>query len=275
MKLQPVSRQEFGNKRWQRYTGYGFAAAQTVSPLVLQELPKVMLSLPIAFMAAGTAEGEAPAFMPVAVQGLAQGQNLCVHPSGAWVAGYVPAALRSHPFYMASTPDGQQLLCFDADSSLLREDASGEAFFGDDGQPSAAVASVIQFLANLTAQRPVMQRACAALQAHGLIQPWTITLKTGEGEKSLQGLFRVDEEKLNQLDGAALHALQQAGALGLAYCQMLSQQHLSTLGRLAEQQVQWRSAAAQAAAAPALPTTASGELDLEFLNKGGTLHFGG
>ena len=92
----------------------------------------------------------------------------------------------------------------------------------------------------------------------------------------LQGLFRVDEEKLNQLDGAALQELQQSGAMGVAYCQLLSMQHLLTLARLAEQQAQWRSAAAQApaGASAGLATTAAGELDLEFLNQGGTLHFG-
>lgn len=280
MKLQPVSPQVFGDKRWQRYTGYGFAAAQNFSPLVLRELPRAMLAMPIAFIAAKAAEGDlAPAFVPVAVQGFTQGQNLFVHPNGQWVGSYVPAAQRGHPFYMASTPDGQQVLCFDTDSGLLRTVQPGvqaEEFFGADQQPSKAVASILEFLSNVAAQQPVTARACAVLQSHGLIQPWSITLKTPEGDKPLQGLFRVDEERLNQLDGAALQELQRSGALGMAYCQLLSMQQLDALSRLTEQQAQWRSAVAQApaGASAGLATTAAGELDLEFLNQGGTLHFG-
>ena len=55
----------------------------------------------------------------------------------------------------------------------------------------------------------------------------------------------------------------------MAYCQLLSMQHLQTLGQLAQAHDQ-----AKAQAANKLPTNASGELDLEFLNSSGTISFG-
>ena len=64
----------------------------------------------------------------------------------------------------------------------------------------------------------------------------------------------------------ALKALQQAGALPMIYCQLLSMQHLPLLGQLAE---------AHRKAAQPLPTTPKGELDLSFLSTDGAFKFGG
>jgi hypothetical protein len=72
-----------------------------------------------------------------------------------------------------------------------------------------------------------------------------------------------------------LKALQTAGALPLAYLQLMSMQHLQTLGKLAQTHAQVKAQAqAQAQAEMPLPTTAKGELDLEFLHRDGTLSFG-
>ena len=68
-----------------------------------------------------------------------------------------------------------------------------------------------------------------------------------------------------RLPAEAFEAVRQSGALPVAYCQLLSMQHLQKLGQLAQ---------AYAAQTTALPQTASGELDLEFLNDSGTISFG-
>ena len=139
------------------------------------------------------------------------------------------------------------------------------------GSMTESVKAVLHFLQQVQANRAVTERACAALQAEGLIQPWPVTLKSGQGEKTVQGLYRIDEDRLNGLGAEALQRLQQAGALSVAYCQLLSMQHLQMLGQLAAAHA---NANAQAQSQQALPTTPSGEIDLEFLNHGGTLSFG-
>ena len=78
----------------------------------------------------------------------------------------------------------------------------------------------------------------------------------------IAGLYRVDEAVLNTLTGDALVELRDIGALQAAYCQLLSMQHLPRLGELVQTQ-----------AKAGMPSTPSGELDLEFLNQGGTIKF--
>lgn len=220
------------------------------------------MTLPIAFIQQGEA------FVPAAVQGLQPGQNLFVSPDGRWIGPYTPAAYRGYPFALANADNGQVVLCVDTDSQLVGEDHT-ETFFNEQGEPSQSVKAVLDFLQQVCSNREATLRICAALQAEELIQPWPITLKGEQGEKTVQGLYRIDEAKLNSLSDEALHRLLQADALPVAYCQLLSMQHLQTLGQLAQAHDQ-----AKAQAANKLPASATGELDLDFLNNHGIISFG-
>jgi len=258
--IQVISRERHASKRFTPYTSYAFTATDAVCALVVQELPKAMLVLPIAFFAV---EG---AFAPVAVLGFKPGKNLFVAKNGKWVTSYVPAAYRSYPFVMANTQDDKQVLCFDEDSGLI-SDTEGQPFFAEDGQPSKAVADVLAFLNQTATNRQATQRICALLQKHKLIQPWPIKIQGDAGEQTVAGLFRIDEAALNQLPAEAFMELRDAGALLCAYCQLLSTQHLQTLGQLAAVH-----AKADAQAQAALPTK-NGELDISFLEGSETFKF--
>lgn len=253
-----IAQSTHADKRWKRYTSYAFAAKEALTPLVAQELPRAVLHLPIAFVR------QDEQFMPVAMLGIQPGQNLFVAPDGRWLCGYTPAAYRAHPFALANLPDGQQVLAFDADSGLLTE-AEGEAFYDSEGRPAQAVQDILAFLTQVQANRAQTLHTCKALAEHSLIQPWPIAVQTEAGERQVDGLYRIDEAALNALPAESLKALQQAGALPMVYCQLLSMQHLPLLGQLAQ---------AHRKAAQPLPVAPNGELDLSFLSNNGTLCFG-
>lgn len=257
--IQAISREHHAGTRWQRYSGYRFAAQDAVAPLAAQEFPRAAMMLPIAFM---PSEG---GFIPVAVQGLKAGQNLFVAADGRWLGAYVPAAYRSYPFRLATTEEGTQVLCIHEDSGLVTEGPEGEPFFNEDGTPSKPVADVLDFLNKVQANREVTVRICGLLQRHGLIQPWPIRLQGPEGEQNIEGLHRIDEAAFNALPAEAFMELREAGALPIVYCHLLSMQHLQLLVKLAE---------AHAKVGQPLPTTPSGDLNLDFLNQSGTITFG-
>ncbi|NKN32889.1 SapC family protein [Marichromatium bheemlicum] len=243
-KLVALSRERHAGQRWKRYDSYAFAGASALVDVVAAELPKAVLSLPLAFVRQGDA------FTLNAVLGLAPGRNLCVTREGRWVGGgYVPAALRGYPFRLAHVEGDQLVLCIDEDSGLLTEGEEGEALFDEAGEPAAAITKVLEFLQQVEANRQVTVRACAALAEAGLIVPWAIKLQGEEGEREIEGLFRVDEAALNQLDAETLGGLRASGALSMAYCQLLSMQHLHRLGQLAKAHAQRDEAAAKQARA--------------------------
>jgi len=226
-KIRPITKSEFAGRHWRRYTDYAFAANDAIVPLVMQELPKAQLTMPIGF-----AFKDEQAF-PVAVQSLQPGTNMFVGRDGRWLGSYIPAAYRGYPFVLADTEDGKQVLCIDEESGLV-SDAQGEEFFTSTGEPSEALGNVLNFLQQVQRDRQRTLQICAVLQKHDLLQPWPIKVKLEEGaeEKNIEGLYRVDEKALNQLEYKAYREVSQAGALPLVYCQLLSMQHLQDLARL-------------------------------------------
>ena len=225
--LAVVSPTEHADKTWRRFTSYRHAADAMVVPLVSTELILAAAALPVGFVP--TADG----YEPIALLGVETGHNLFVHPDGQWLGRYVPAALRSYPFQVAARADGEKMLCVDEDSGLLRDDASGEAFFTDEGELAPALREVFDFLHHLEVERQITAIACGLLQDHGLLEPWPITLKDGDDQRPLEGLWRISEPQLKAIDGAVLQLLRDGNALPMVYCQLLSMQHLGLLADLA------------------------------------------
>lgn len=229
-----VSRDRHTNQRWLRYDTYSFAAKSAVVPLAAAELPKAMMAFPLAFVK------ENEAFVPVAVLSLEAEGNLFVAPDGRWIGSYVPSIFRAHPFRLIPSDTGELLLCVDEDSGLVVEGDKGERFFDEAGEIAGPTKQVLDFLSTVERNRQVTNRASAALSQAGVIKPWDITLKTETGERKLAGLHQIDEAALNALSAEAFETLRQAGALPIAYCQMLSMQHLAGLGKLAEARAKHR-----------------------------------
>jgi hypothetical protein len=231
-------------------------------PLVGSELPRAVLHLPVAFMRHGDA------LQPFAIAGLEPGVNLFIAHDGTWTGGYVPAALRSRPFALLPLEDGRRLLCIDEQAGRVgpQQGASGRAFFSEDGKLSPALQPIMDLLSAVEENREATRQACLALEAHGLLIPWEIELKTDTGLRRLEGLFRADEAKMNALPDDAFLQLRRSGAIPLAYAQLLSSPHVHALGQRA-------SARLRALQQPMTPVTPAGDLDLSFLERGDTLRF--
>ncbi len=253
--IQVVSLETHRKKYWKLSSGYKFAAQDAVCQISATEVPNAVLALPLAFMETGDT------FTLVAVQGVESGKNLLVSADGRWMSGYIPALYRGYPFVLAKTEDEQQILCIDEDSDSYTEDLDGEAFYDGD-KPSTAITEKFNLLMEQQRTKQVTARICAQLQKHGLIQPWPVKIQNAQGESNINGFFRIDEEALNSLDKEAFLELREIGALPIAYCQLISMQHLSWFTKailLHEQSSSY-----------AMPE----ELDLEFLNDSGSISFG-
>ena len=228
-KFVPVTPAAFTDKHWTPPSDYRFTAKDTICPLVLHELPKAHLSLPIAIAYINKQP------VPVAVQGIQPQTNLLIDQKGQWIGRYLPASYRSYPFMLGQTKEGQPILFFDQDSGLLAED-TGKRFFEDDGKFSEPVTAMLKLLLTLQQQRKQTETICTLLHDKQLIQPWTIKPDTDTDPVSLKGLFRIDEQALNGLDKDSFEEIRQSGALPLIYCQLLSMQHLQALITAAAQQ---------------------------------------
>ncbi len=75
-----VSRERHADKKWLRFKGYAFAAADTVAPLVGVELARAALAMPCAFLE------QSGRYTLVAVLSLIPGRNMFVGDADAGAA---------------------------------------------------------------------------------------------------------------------------------------------------------------------------------------------
>lgn len=256
--LTPLSRAAHAGQRWRRFKDYAFASGQMLVPLAGAELPHAAVAFPVAF-----ARGET-GYVPVALLGVKAGANLFIGPRGEWLGRYVPAGLRSQPFALGRDPGGRFVLCVDANSVLVNE-SEGEPFFDEKGEPSEPVRQVMEFMQVVEKGRAAAHVACEALARHNCFAPLAVPVKVpGAPDQRFEGLFQVDEAALGALPDEAFLELRKVGALPIAYSQLLSLQHMATLGQLAARRA--LEEAKHSAAPAALP-------DLSLLDKDGTFGF--
>ena len=257
----PVTFGRHGGKRWRRALTYEHARASPVVPVVIGELPQSVVSLPLGFVQ------NAAGLTLVAILGLKPAENLLVGPEGKWLGTHVPTMLRTYPFSIVALEQARELLCVDEESGLVGDWTDGETFFDGEGQPSAAIAKVLNYLQQVSASHRLTSAACDQLSRCGVVEPWPIVLRSEQGTENIQGLYRINEGALNGLSDEQFLSLRARGALQIAYSQLLSMQHLEALDNFGRRRAQ------ASAAAQKLTGAKSGELDLEFLNQDPSLDF--
>lgn len=215
---------------WLKYADYSFAQHESLLPLVADELPHALATMPIGFR-----KTEKGRFELVGVMSLEAQQNLFVHPDGRWIGGYKPAVLRGYPFRLLPEQDGERLvLCFDDESGLRIQNVNqqGESFFAENGELSPLLAKILDFLTQYEKQRRLVQQGVDALAKQQLIIPWEIKVQDNDNVTPLEGLYRVDEAALHELPSIAFDSLNKRNAISVAYAQLFSQHRISVLSRL-------------------------------------------
>jgi hypothetical protein len=224
--FQPITKAEFAKLRWSNRANFEFASKDPFVFLLAREMPKACMWLPIAFFQQD--EG----FIPVAVQSLGTASNYLVH-KGKWVAPYIPAAYRGYPFALTEGADEKLHLCVDMESGLVGEGSGFEyRFFEENGEAGKEVLEFLKFLVQVHRGRAETSRICSVLASENLLQPWRLRVQTSAGDHGVDGLYRIDEERLKGLDAEALHRLHAAGSLPVIYCQLLSMGNIQALGQI-------------------------------------------
>lgn len=248
--IQALSNDRHGRKFWKRSQNYLHTAKDVLCPLVAHEVPQACLSLPIAF---SEIDGD---FTLVAVLGLEPDQNLVIDAVGQWRGPYVPRIYRSFPFSLALSND-DRILCIDEELTVEEETADTELFFKDDGQPTETVLRILDFLSTNFENSKQSASICKTLNDLSLIEPWPLQVVIDNETKSVNGLFRINEDALYNLSEKNLATLRDTRALLVIYSQLLSMSHMKSLVELAQH---------------LLPPTV-GELDFDSLDDGGTISF--
>ena len=231
--VQTVTLETHRDKSWRQPSAYYFAKRDCLARLAANELPNAMHSLPTAFVESG---GQ---FELVAVLGLKPDQNLFVGATGTWLNAYLPEIYSVYPFVFGSSDNNKSLLCVDESSGLIDKQPShiteeSFQFFSHEQLPSDEIVEVQNKLKAINRGFKHASRISNVLSECDLLKPWTIRVgKIGTSRRvQLNGLFCVNEERLNGVDGNMLVNLRDTGALLVAYCQLLSMKQLEKLAEI-------------------------------------------
>lgn len=187
---------------------------------------------PIVFVRAGDDGQGGTDYAPIAVFGLATGENLYLH-EGRWRTHRLPLLMASYPFAIARGDQGQFAVCIDAAYEGLSEGgegSEGQRLFDDEGQPTAFARQVTADLEQLEAQIQSTRAIGRRLAELGLLveKRFDGTLPNGN-TVSVDGFLMVDEEKLKALPDATVLELQRTGLLHLIHAHWVSLGHMRNL----------------------------------------------
>jgi hypothetical protein len=202
---------------------YAFVSSLNSVPVLASEILLAAPEFPIIFSAAGS-DG---AYMPLAVMGLRDGENLLLNADNKFTTRYVPAFVRRYPFVLGGSTDSEMMtLCMDADSGFF--DASGEKgvkLFEASGEKTPFLNELVGFLQDYHQRANVTSAFVERLHKLNLLVPMSANITIGGKEPStlnVTGFYVVDREKLKAIsDEDALELFKKDG-LELIYAHLNS-----------------------------------------------------
>lgn len=221
--------------------GYGFARRSNFSPLACVEFEKAAANYPIVFVQ------QADGFVPAAIFGFGDEDNLFLDADGRWTCEYIPGYIRRYPFILANVTEGQTFtLCIDPAWPGCNRDDRGERLFLIGGARSPYLERTLAFVQQFHGELTATAEFCRRLQSLDLLEPMQAQVALASGEKlALAGFHTVSRERLQALGAADAASLLSTGQLELVYLHLFS---LAAFGTLMERHAERFGASAEAQA---------------------------
>lgn len=172
-------------------------------------------------------------YVPCVITGLKKGQNLFADTESLWdPACYVPASVRRYPFVTSivrdekDTQQEQQVVLVDEDA-LVKGD---NPLFDADGEATETWNVMEKFISECVTAEKRTRQFSDKLQQLGLLESFETHVhpKTAD-QVRLTGLYRVNEDKLNELSGDVIKELMQSGELSRIYAHLISLENFAKL----------------------------------------------
>jgi len=213
-----LSNIEHKNVKLSMNTNFEHIANHHVTPVIIQELPRIASDLPVAFIK----NAESQDYICVAILGLKDGENLLVK-DGKWQGPLVPAGYTHFPLSLVPFPEdnAKYAITIDMASDAISEE-TGESLFDDEGNETEHLKSRRQALENYYQCAISTREFTKTLVDLGLLEEKGFSFEVNGEKRNVTGLHIVDEEKFNQLSDEALLDLRKKGYLAPIYAHLLS-----------------------------------------------------
>lgn len=220
-KLTPFDRERHRGLRVRRERPHAFAGGLNAIPVVAAEFIQAGRHYPIVF----AQDRESGQYTAAAVTGIRSGENVFVDNEGRWDSNlYVPAYVRRWPFYGVRMPDGKEqrlLICVDEEGL----EAGEPPLIRDDGDHGAGWEGIERLVTDLDAAARQTDQLIRFLRERELLEPFEahgVPDRPGGRDFHLRGMLRINESRLNGLDGKTVKRLMKQGQLSRIYAHLMS-----------------------------------------------------
>ena len=229
-KFVPLAKDQHANLRVIQSGDYTRFKQQNLIPIVVRDFFTLSAEFPLVFVTNQSTEE----FMPVAIMGLQEGQNLyCqVEPFPAQV---IPVGFGNAPFAITATDENREqfAVLVDEESHLLSE-SEGERVFTDDGDKTEYMEARIEGLVQAAQQSQQTQESRSILLKKVYSRPSRSNYGIGQTRLyNIDGIYVVDEQKFNELSDEDFLDMRSRGLVALVYAHLTS---LQQLRRISERQ---------------------------------------
>ncbi len=201
---------------------------QQVLPLIVHELSTAAAEMPVVFVK-NTETGE---FQPVGVMGFKPSENLFYHKE-KWRGTYVPAYATHHPFALVpSSQNENQLQIAITEESVLVSETEGDAMFDEQGNETEYLAKRKKALGSYYENMHITKAFTQALVDNLLLVEQSLSIDFNGEKITINGLYLVNEKKLNALSDDVFLFLRKKGFLAPIYSHMGSLHQLKQLAKL-------------------------------------------
>jgi hypothetical protein len=196
-------------------------------PISLAEFGPASRDYPLVFLS----DEDGNDFTAVAALGLQPGQNLFVLGDGLWDRRvYLPAYVRRFPFCMSKVAvDGKEsmerVICVEA--SALR--GGGEALYDRNGEPLGHWTVLERLIFDYESELARSEELCKLLGEMDLLEPFAMKAEVDGFTMQLEGMHRVNQERLESLHEDSLRRLFEAGMMDKIYAHLLSLENFRRL----------------------------------------------
>lgn len=230
-----LDRDTHRNLRVRTEPGAEFGDATMACLTVPLEFRRIQNQFPILFRR----NLETGKFSALALMGFENGENLFLE-DGRWDADYRPMALAIQPFLLGrpATDDGPGQVHVDLGHARIAQPGEGVGLFDEHGQPTPHLEQVAAMLGDLDYGYRASEDFFDALERHDLLEPLAVDVALKDGSQHrLVGYHMINEDRLIELDGAALGELHKADHLMPIFMALASLSNLAELARRKDRRV--------------------------------------
>lgn len=211
--------------------GIQFGENVNTVPIVADELRAVSLEYPVCALK----DPNTGQFGLYALTGFEAGENLFIDENG-WNAIYIPMHIRRQPFLMGvrgedqQTPDNNNTVLSIQLSHPRVTQEGGEALFEENGEASEYLKHMNQLVGKLAQGIHSTIAFIETLLSLGLLEQLKLNVTlAGDQQKSFEGFYSINENKLADLAGEELQQFHEKGYLQACHLMLASFGHIQKL----------------------------------------------